>query len=103
MLFFPQKQSLLEATKAERAEAIDNLIRTSTIQGGYYLLLILSVLIVTAGLLVNNTAVIIGGMVMAPLLSPILLLLGAPITLALRALRPHRRGRARGPRERRGP
>ncbi|MDH6141937.1 putative membrane protein [Kitasatospora sp. GP30] len=33
------------------------------------------------------------------MLSPILLLLGAPITLALRALRPAGRGRPRGPRE----
>ncbi|HVW67201.1 MAG TPA: DUF389 domain-containing protein [Candidatus Peribacteraceae bacterium] len=74
MLFFPQRTSILEATAEERLEAIENLIRTSTIQGGYYLLLILAVLIVTPGLLVNNTAVIIGGMVMTPLLSPILLL-----------------------------
>jgi len=33
------------------------------------------------------------------MLSPILLLLGAPITLALRALRPARKGSGRGPRE----
>lgn len=40
--------------------------------GGYYLLLVLAILIVTPGLLINNVAVIIGGMILAPLMIPLL-------------------------------
>ncbi|WP_099907375.1 cytochrome c oxidase assembly protein [Streptomyces sp. TLI_171] len=60
-------------------------------------------------LLVTNTGLNDYGMVLfsahmmqhmvLSMLSPILLLLGAPITLALRALRPARKGSGRGPRE----
>lgn len=75
MRIFPkQNDALLSATKDERNEAIGTLIGASSMNGGYYLLLTLSVLIVTPGLLLNNTAVIIGGMILAPLLAPILLL-----------------------------
>ncbi|MEV7211738.1 cytochrome c oxidase assembly protein [Kitasatospora cineracea] len=60
-------------------------------------------------LLVTNTGLNDYGMVLfsahmmqhmvLSMLSPILLLLGAPITLALRALRPARKGSGKGPRE----
>lgn len=73
-LFLRRSDSLLTASKGERSEAIEKLIAATSISGSYYLLLTLSVLIVTPGLLLNNTAVIIGGMILAPLLAPILLL-----------------------------
>jgi len=71
---FGREPSLLEASKTEQQGAIERLIVSSTLHKGYYLLLVLSILIVTPGLLVNNGAVIIGGMILAPLIIPILLL-----------------------------
>lgn len=75
MLFFSQKDApFLSVSPGEREEAIGKLVSATTLHKGYYVLLILSVLIVTAGLLMDNVAVIIGGMVIAPLLLPILTL-----------------------------
>lgn len=74
LLFGSATDSILKASRGERQEAIEKLIFASTFRRGYYLLLILSVLIVTPGLALDNAGVIIGGMVMAPLLAPILLL-----------------------------
>ena len=51
---------------------MDQLVEVSLLNPTYVLLLVLSVLIVVAGLLIGSAAVIIGGMVVAPLLSPIL-------------------------------
>jgi len=56
----------------DRKAAVDNLIAVSAPNGDFFLLLVLSVLIVVSGLLINNASVIIGGMVVAPILSPIL-------------------------------
>lgn len=75
MLFFNRKdQPLLTVSSAEQQDVIARLIAATTLRKGYYLLLVLAVLIVSAGLLMNNAAVIIGGMVIAPLLLPILAL-----------------------------
>ena len=73
MFFLKAEESILFASHSERKEAISELIGSTTFDKGYYLLLALAVLIVTPGLLLDNAAVIIGGMVIAPLLSPILL------------------------------
>lgn len=70
--FFHSHTSLLKASHAEQGEAIEKLIAATTLRKGYYLLLVLSVLIVTPGLLIDNAAVVIGGMVIAPVLIPIL-------------------------------
>lgn len=72
MFFFHRDPSLLEASHKERHEAIEKLISMGTYHSGYYLLLLLATLIVTPGLLLNNVAVIIGGMILAPLLVPLL-------------------------------
>ncbi|MBU0766834.1 TIGR00341 family protein [Patescibacteria group bacterium] len=74
-MFWPftrNEPSLLEATKKERQEAIESLINQGTLNNGYYLMLLIATLIVTPGLLLNNVAVIIGGMILAPLIIPIL-------------------------------
>ena len=70
--FFNKDPSLLEASRKERHDAIDRLISQGTFHSGYYLLLLLATLIVTPGLLLDNVAVIIGGMILAPLLIPLL-------------------------------
>lgn len=69
---FSRKDSLLKASKKERSETIEKLISMGTMSSGYYMFLVLAILIVTPGLLLDNVAVIIGGMIVAPLLIPIL-------------------------------
>ncbi len=71
-LFHHREPSLLETTKKEQQEAIENLISQGTLHSGYYLMLFLATLIVTPGLMLNNVAVIIGGMILAPFIVPIL-------------------------------
>ncbi|MCA9397436.1 TIGR00341 family protein [candidate division WWE3 bacterium] len=60
--------------KANRQTVVHDLIQESHIGRDFYFLLIVSTLITTLGLTVGNAAVIIGGMLIAPLLSPILAL-----------------------------
>ncbi len=52
--------------------AIDQLLNVSLLTPEYVMLLLLSSLIVVAGMLVGSASAVIGGMVVAPLLSPIL-------------------------------
>jgi uncharacterized hydrophobic protein (TIGR00271 family) len=66
------EQSLTEASKNEIRQTVHNLILLSTNDYGYYLFLVLSILITTAGLLLSSVPVIIGGMIIAPVLIPIL-------------------------------
>lgn len=82
-LFGSSGDSLLVASRGERSEAIETLIAATRLRKGYYLLLTLAVLIITPGLLLNNAAVIIGGMVLAPLLAPILLLALSLVTRSM--------------------
>ena len=76
-----QKTGVFQISQEERKAAIDSLIEQSTPKFDFFLLLILSIFIVVPGLFMNNPAVIIGGMVVAPMMSPILsLALGMSIT-----------------------
>ena len=70
--FHRKESSLLEASKKEQHEAIERLISQESLHSGYYLILVLATMIVTPGLLLNNVSVIIGGMILAPLMIPIL-------------------------------
>ncbi len=49
-----------------------NIVKASSPVPTYFLLLVLSIVIVTIGLVLDNAAVVIGGMLVSPLLSPIL-------------------------------
>jgi uncharacterized hydrophobic protein (TIGR00271 family) len=69
---FKNEQSLSEANKGEIKDAIRRLFTLSTNDYGYYLFLILSVIITTSGLMVKSAPVIIGGMIIAPILTPML-------------------------------
>ena len=69
---FRKKQSLTEANSDEIETAVHRLIELSTHDYGYYLFLVLSIIITTAGLLLQSSPVVIGGMIIAPLLTPIL-------------------------------
>lgn len=60
-------------TKSDQYRAINDLIVESHPNGNYFTLLILSSVIIAAGLLLANSAILIGGMLVTPLLTPILL------------------------------
>lgn len=82
--FFREPSSVLEASDGERQRAIEGLVEATTFRKGYYLLLTLSVIIVTCGLVVGNSPIVIGGMVLAPVLTPILLLAVSAVSRSLR-------------------
>ena len=60
------------ATKEERGNLCTSIINSSSPRTGFYLLLALSTFIVAAGLIKSNIVLVIGGMMVAPLLSPVL-------------------------------
>lgn len=86
-LFSHEQPSILQASDGERHEAIEHLVGATTLRQGYYLLLMLSVVIVTAGILVENPPIVIGGMVVAPVLTPILLLAVSAVSRSFRGTR----------------
>ena len=71
-IFRRDKEELLEANSEEIHTAINRLITLSTHDYGYYLFLVLSILITTTGLLLQSAPIIIGGMIIAPILLPLL-------------------------------
>ena len=71
-IFRRDKEQLTEANAEEIHTAIHRLIALSTHDYGYYLFLVLSVLITTTGLLLQSAPIIIGGMIIAPILTPLL-------------------------------
>ena len=86
-LFSHDQASILQASDGERQEAIEHMVRATTLRQGYYLLLMLSVAIVTAGILVENPPIVIGGMIVAPVLTPILLLAVSAVSRSFRGAR----------------
>jgi len=69
-----QEKDTLKVTKATQIKVAEELIESSRLDAGFYLMLILSAVVVTLGLLVDNIAVVIGGMLITPLLTPMLTL-----------------------------
>lgn len=61
-------------SRTERNAFFKDLIESSALKKEFYFLLIISTFIVIAGLLKNSVILLIGGMLVAPLLSPILAL-----------------------------
>ena len=59
-------------TPEERKETITRLIEESRADNTFYIMLFLSTLITVSGLLTDNLVVVLGGMLVAPLLTPIL-------------------------------
>jgi uncharacterized hydrophobic protein (TIGR00271 family) len=69
-----EKEGITNSVKiGDRYRAIDELIEESRPGADYYSLLVLSSVIIAAGLLLANSAILIGGMLVTPLLNPILL------------------------------
>jgi len=59
-------------TAEERKATVDRLIEESRADNAFYILLMLSTIITVSGLVTDNTTVVLGGMLVAPLLTPIL-------------------------------
>jgi len=67
------EKKLLKITKYEQYRTIEDLFDRSQANTAYYMLLALSAVIIGAGLLLNNVPIVIGGMLVAPVLTPLLL------------------------------
>jgi uncharacterized hydrophobic protein (TIGR00271 family) len=65
---------LLKLGRLEQYRTVDELIEKSRPSPIYYTLLILSTLIVSSGILIDNASVIIGGMLVTPVLTPLLVI-----------------------------
>jgi uncharacterized hydrophobic protein (TIGR00341 family) len=69
-----KKEKSLQISKTTQVKVVEELVESSRLTFDFYLMLILSSVVVTLGLLMNNIAVIIGGMLITPLLTPLLTL-----------------------------
>ncbi len=72
MVYFGYMKEIFSLTERQAYRAVDDLIDESRPDGAYVILLILSSIIITSGLLLNNVAILIGGMLITPLLTPLL-------------------------------
>lgn len=66
--------NIFKIKQSDRNKLCTHIIESSAPHGDFYFLVMLSALIVALGLLANNIILVIGGMVVAPILSPILAL-----------------------------
>ena len=58
--------------KSEQCSTVDELLDKSQPCPAYYLLLVLSSLIIGCGLILTNAAIVIGGMIITPVLTPLI-------------------------------
>lgn len=70
--FSRRKESFLQASSKEKEAAIEKLIEQGSFRGGYYFMLVLSTLIITPGIFLDDYGVLIGGMILAPLMIPVM-------------------------------
>ncbi len=68
------EENLLHVKKADQYRTVEELMEAGQPGGKFHLLLVLSSLVVSAGLLVGNAAIVIGGMLITPILTPVLLI-----------------------------
>ena len=66
------KEEIEFLKKSQKEEVFERLFQDSQPSFNFFLLLSLSTVIITLGLLINNPSIIIGGMLIAPMLWPIL-------------------------------
>ncbi|HHD92406.1 MAG TPA: TIGR00341 family protein [Candidatus Portnoybacteria bacterium] len=65
-------EEILKIKKDKQEKIVEDVINNSRLDSTYNLLLFFSSVITAGGILVNNVAVVIGGMLVTPLLTPIL-------------------------------
>ncbi len=68
------KNALFILDDKERKESIEKIIATSTPTKDFFLMIAAASIITALGILINNITVVLGGMLVAPILSPILAL-----------------------------
>ena len=61
-----------DVTQRDRNRAVEEIIESSSPRKSFFLMVAISAALATMGIMENNVAVIIGGMLVAPMLSPIL-------------------------------
>jgi len=66
--------NILAIKLSDQYRTVDELIEKSQPNSVYYTLLLVSAFIITAGILVGNAAIVIGGMLLTPVLTPVLLI-----------------------------
>jgi len=69
-----QEQDILKINRTQQYKTVEELFAHSQASSVYYTLLILSGFIVACGLLLNNSPIVIGGMLVTPVLTPLLLI-----------------------------
>ena len=69
-----EKGNILNVSKADQYKTVSELFEKSQSNSVYYTLLILSIFIVATGLLLGNSPIVIGGMLVTPVLTPILVI-----------------------------
>ncbi|HBU27767.1 TPA: TIGR00341 family protein [Candidatus Uhrbacteria bacterium] len=62
----------IQPTHEEKKDAVLRLIDESSPTGGFYIMLMCATVIVAVGLMIGNAAIVIGGMLVSPLLAPLL-------------------------------
>lgn len=70
--FFNKESVFLKISNSDRDNFCTTIIDSSTLSGDFYFLVILSTLIVSFGVTLDNIVLVIGGMLVTPLLSPIM-------------------------------
>lgn len=81
-----QFKNIFKISQKERKDFISHIIDSSTPRGDFYFLIILSTLIVALGLLIDNVILVIGGMLVTPILSPILAIALGLVTKDLKVI-----------------
>lgn len=69
-----KQEGILEVKKTEQYRTVEELFEKSKPSSLYYTLLVLSAVVVASGLILNNAAIVIGGILIAPVLTPLLLI-----------------------------
>jgi len=68
------RPEILQVSRTAQYHTVEELFKRGHADSVYYTLLLLSAVIVATGLLINNATIVLGGMLVTPLLSPILII-----------------------------
>jgi uncharacterized hydrophobic protein (TIGR00271 family) len=84
-------ENILSIGRIDQYRTVEDLVKKSQPSSSFYTLLVLSSVIVTSGLLLGNTSITIGGMLITPVLTPLLLIglglsIGEPATIKRAAI-----------------
>jgi uncharacterized hydrophobic protein (TIGR00271 family) len=82
-----KKGDILKVSTAEQFKTVNELFERAQPNSVYYTLLILSIFIIVTGLLLENAPIVIGGMLVTPVLTPILVIALGIIVGELKAIK----------------